>query len=108
VENALDSEASFHGAFRSIYREEYRRFGESSREVRRNCRNDKQVINNYEVILYIGLGLTGSTPLLLYAVYNTVAAFMNWVNSMIIDRVGRVRLLTIGLVRNIEPTTASI
>lgn len=56
------------------------------------------VINNYQVLLYNGLGLFGSLPLLLYAVYTSWAAFLNWVASMIVDRFGRVRLLTIGIV----------
>jgi MFS family permease len=56
------------------------------------------VINNYQVLLYAGLGITGSLPLMLYAVYATWAAFLNWVGSMIVDRVGRIRMLTIGIV----------
>ncbi|RFU33599.1 hypothetical protein B7463_g2768, partial [Scytalidium lignicola] len=63
------------------------------------------VINNYQVILYNGLGLNGATPLLLYAVYNTLAASLNVVNSLIIDRVGRVRLLTIGLTGDLVSLT---
>jgi hypothetical protein len=63
---------------------------------------NKQVVNNYQVILYSGLGLSGSTPLLLYAFYNSIAAFMNVVASLIIDRIGRVRLMTIGLVSAVK------
>ena len=55
------------------------------------------VINNYQVLLYNGLGLYNSLPLLLYAVYLSWAAGMNYVSSLIIDKVGRVRLMTIGL-----------
>lgn len=57
------------------------------------------VVNNYQVLLYNGLGLFGSLPLLLYAVYTSWAAFLNFVASQIVDRVGRVRMLTIGIVR---------
>jgi hypothetical protein len=56
------------------------------------------MINNYSILLYNSLGLTGSKPLLVYAFYATWAGFCNWVSSMIIDRVGRVRLLKIGVV----------
>ncbi|KAF2100563.1 general substrate transporter [Rhizodiscina lignyota] len=55
------------------------------------------VVNNYQVLLYNNLGLSGWLPLLLYSFYNSWAAFMNWVNSMFLDRVGRVRILTFGL-----------
>ncbi|KAK5744134.1 hypothetical protein LTR17_002164 [Elasticomyces elasticus] len=56
------------------------------------------VINNYQVLLYNGLGLYNSVPLLLYAVYLTWAAGMNYLSSLIIDKVGRVRLMVIGLI----------
>ncbi|EPE08408.1 general substrate transporter [Ophiostoma piceae UAMH 11346] len=56
------------------------------------------VINNYQVILYNGLGLFGYLPLLLYAMYTLWAAFLNWVGSMVVDRFGRVRMLTIGII----------
>lgn len=56
------------------------------------------VINNYQVLLYNSLGLFGSKPLLLYSLYLTWAAFQNWVSAMIVDRVGRVLMLTIGIV----------
>ncbi|SCO91365.1 related to sugar transporter [Fusarium oxysporum] len=55
------------------------------------------VVNNYQVMLYNGLGLYKSVPLLLYAVYLSFAAFMNFVSAMIMDRVGRVRLMSFGL-----------
>ena len=50
-------------------------------------------------MLYNGLGLFGSLPLLLYSAYLTWAAVMNYVAALIVDRVGRVRMLTIGFVR---------
>ncbi|KAF2021156.1 general substrate transporter [Aaosphaeria arxii CBS 175.79] len=56
------------------------------------------VVNNYQVLLYNGLGLYNSTPLVLYACYNSWAAFMNWVNSIMLDRWGRIRIMTVGLI----------
>lgn len=56
------------------------------------------VVNNYQVLLYNGLGLNGWLPLLLYALYDSWAAFMNWVNSMLLDRIGRIRIMTVGLI----------
>jgi MFS family permease len=56
------------------------------------------VINNYQVSLYNGLGLYGSLPLLLYAFYLTWAAALNYFSATIMDRVGRTRLLIIGLI----------
>jgi hypothetical protein len=56
------------------------------------------VINNYQVSLYNGLGLYGSLPLLLYAIYLTWAAALNYFSATIMDRVGRVRLLLGGLI----------
>lgn len=48
---------------------------------------------DYSVLLYQGLGFKGSIPLLLAAAYVTVACVGNYVNSVLIDRVGRVNLL---------------
>ena len=59
------------------------------------------VVANYQVLLYNGLGLYGSLPLLLYSLYLSWAAFMNWVAAMIVDRVGRVRMLAIGFVSSL-------
>ncbi|OAL05321.1 general substrate transporter [Phaeosphaeriaceae sp. SRC1lsM3a] len=56
------------------------------------------VINNYQVSLYNGLGLFGSLPLLLYALYLTWAAALNYFSATIMDRVGRTRLLLTGLI----------
>lgn len=56
------------------------------------------VVNNYQILLYDGLGQRGSIALMLYACYNTLAAFMNWVNSLILDRFGRIRIMVIGLI----------
>ncbi|KAL3420023.1 hypothetical protein PVAG01_08522 [Phlyctema vagabunda] len=54
------------------------------------------VINNYQVMLYNGLGLYDSLPLMLYACYLTWAAIMNYASAMIMDRFGRRRLLILG------------
>ncbi|KAF5716676.1 sugar transporter [Fusarium mundagurra] len=56
------------------------------------------VINNYQVLLYNGLGLTGYFPLLLYGVYTAWAALLNWVGAMFVDKFGRILMLTVGLV----------
>lgn len=42
--------------------------------------------------------MTGSTPLLLLSLYNVVAAFFNYVNSRVLDRFGRIPVMTVGLV----------
>ncbi|KAK4935990.1 hypothetical protein LTR10_023037 [Elasticomyces elasticus] len=55
------------------------------------------VIYNYSVLIYKGLGQTGYMPLLLSGVYVTLGAMGNWVNSMLVDRVGRKALFLIGL-----------
>jgi MFS family permease len=55
------------------------------------------VVNNYQVMLYNGLGLYESVPLLLYACYLTWAAFINYFASRIMDKAGRTRLLIAGL-----------
>jgi MFS family permease len=56
------------------------------------------VINNYQVLLYNGLGLHDDMPLLLYALYVTVAALMNVLSAFIIDKVGRRKLIIFGLI----------
>jgi Sugar (and other) transporter len=56
------------------------------------------VINNYQVLLYNKLGLYGAMPLLLYACFDTWASVMNFINSLILDRFGRIRILAIGVI----------
>lgn len=51
------------------------------------------VIYNYSVLLYEGLGFSSSNSLLLAAVYVTVACCGNYINSLLVDRLGRVKLL---------------
>lgn len=52
-------------------------------------------------MLWQNLGLDRYLPLLLYAVYLTWASILNVVSSLIVDRVGRVRLLVIGIVSSV-------
>lgn len=47
------------------------------------------VVYNYSVLLYEGLGFTGSIPLLLAAAYVTVACCGNYISSLLVDRIGR-------------------
>ncbi|OCT51766.1 sugar transporter [Cladophialophora carrionii] len=56
------------------------------------------VVFNYQILLYRNMGLTGSVPLLLLALYNALAAFMNFVNSLLVDHLGRIRIMTIGII----------
>ncbi|TKA60160.1 hypothetical protein B0A49_08494 [Cryomyces minteri] len=55
------------------------------------------VVANYMVLELNNLGVTGSMPLLLLAVYNSWAAILNYVNALLIDRIGRIRIITIGI-----------
>ncbi|KAH7921398.1 general substrate transporter [Leucogyrophana mollusca] len=55
------------------------------------------VVNNYIVNLYHGLGINGGLVLVLGALYVTVATGANFLASVLMDHVGRVRLLIIGL-----------
>ncbi|CAK7204028.1 hypothetical protein SEUCBS139899_006779 [Sporothrix eucalyptigena] len=54
------------------------------------------VIYNYSVLLYQGLGFNNMLSLMLAALYVTVACAGNYICSLLIDRVGRVKLLLIG------------
>ncbi|OAL34558.1 hypothetical protein AYO20_06188 [Fonsecaea nubica] len=54
------------------------------------------VINNYQVLLYNGLSLYGAMPLMLYALWDTWAAFMNFVNSLLLDKLGRIPIMVVG------------
>jgi len=55
------------------------------------------VVYNYMVTLYHDLGFTGGKVLMLGAAYVTVAAAANFLASVLMDHMGRVRLLLIGL-----------
>lgn len=59
------------------------------------------VISNYMVLELNKLGVEGSIPLLLLAVYNSWAACLNYVNALLIDRIGRIRIITIGIVSSL-------
>lgn len=48
---------------------------------------------DYSVLLYQGLGFDNKISLLLAALYVTVACMGNYVCSLLIDRLGRVKLL---------------
>lgn len=48
----------------------------------------------YAVQLYQNLGETGSIPLILGATYVTVAAISNFVGALIMDKLGRINLLS--------------
>lgn len=52
----------------------------------------------YQTTLDANVGINDSLSLLLLACWNTLAAIMNGVNSLIVDRVGRIRFMTIGII----------
>ncbi|KAH8901430.1 general substrate transporter [Thozetella sp. PMI_491] len=55
------------------------------------------VIYNYSVLIYQGLGMGGNVPLLISAIYTTIGAFGNFVNSLLADWIGRKALFITGL-----------
>ncbi|CAK7207156.1 hypothetical protein SEUCBS139899_009964 [Sporothrix eucalyptigena] len=55
------------------------------------------VVFNYQTVLYANLGVAGSTPLLLLSIYNVVAAIFNYVCSLVLDRFGRINIITFGI-----------
>ncbi len=58
-----------------------------------SCRNQLTMPPDYSILLYQGLGFKGAIPLLLAAAYVTVACIGNFINSLLIDRIGRKALL---------------
>lgn len=56
------------------------------------------VVYSFMVNLLPSLGVTGSTPLLINAVYNTVASLMNYVGAMGLDKIGRKPMIIAGFV----------
>ncbi|RHZ62623.1 hypothetical protein CDV55_105347 [Aspergillus turcosus] len=54
------------------------------------------VVYNYSVLLYQGLGFDNKISLLLAALYVSVACAGNYVSSILVDRLGRVKLFLIG------------
>ncbi|OAL22035.1 hypothetical protein AYO20_11271 [Fonsecaea nubica] len=55
-------------------------------------------ITSYLVLVAQSAGMTGAMPLLMYAIYVVIAVFFNFVNAAVIDRVGRRRMLLVGIV----------
>ena len=56
-----------------------------------------QVITTYNPVLFADLGVTGGIPLLLNAVYNIVAFTGNTLSAAVIDKLGRIRSMLIGI-----------
>jgi len=56
------------------------------------------VINNYNTILFSGLGITGAMPLLLLGFFNLVTVPGNLFNGLFIDRFGRRRFVIVGCI----------
>lgn len=56
------------------------------------------VINNYNTQLFAGLGIKGSTPLLLLGFFNLVTVPGNLFNGLFIDRFGRRRFVLTGCI----------
>lgn len=57
---------------------------------------------DYGVLLYEGLGMTGSLPLLMYAVYVVVGASVNIIAAFIMDKVGRRPLFCMSYLQRLE------
>lgn len=56
------------------------------------------VVNNYQVTLYAGLGISGGIPILLFAIWNIVGMLGNVVAAtLLMDRIGRKLCLLIGI-----------
>lgn len=56
------------------------------------------VVNNYQVSLYTGLGITGGIPILLFAIWNIIGMLGNVVAAtLLMDRIGRKLCLLIGI-----------
>ncbi|KAK3712004.1 hypothetical protein LTR37_009316 [Vermiconidia calcicola] len=56
------------------------------------------VINNYNTILFSGLGITGGTPLLLLGFFNLLTVPGNLFNGLFVDRFGRRRFVITGCI----------
>ncbi|RAH79953.1 MFS general substrate transporter [Aspergillus japonicus CBS 114.51] len=68
---------------------------ETYREICEQIAVESERSNN--VLLWNNLGLYGSLPLLLYSVYTSWAAILNWVASRMVDRLGRVRMMVVDI-----------
>ena len=53
--------------------------------------------NLSQVIELAVLGVSGWIPLMCYGIYNSWAACLNVVNALVVDRIGRIRIITIGI-----------
>jgi len=58
-------------------------------------------ITTYLILIAQNVGLTGSMPLLIYAIYVVVAVSFNFVNAVCIDKVGRRKLLRMSSFREL-------
>lgn len=47
-------------------------------------------------------------PLLILGIYNTWAAILNTFNALVVDRIGRIRAISIGIVSNILPVVFEV
>jgi MFS family permease len=56
------------------------------------------VINNYNAVLFSGLGIKGSLPLLLLGFFNLVTVPGNLFNGLFIDRFGRRKFVLTGCI----------
>jgi hypothetical protein len=50
-------------------------------------------ITNFIILITQSLGMSGSMPLLMYAVYTIVATMFNFVGSFFMDKIGRRRMM---------------
>lgn len=54
--------------------------------------------NLRKVVELASLGVSGWVPLLCYGIYNSWAACLNVVNALVVDRIGRIKIIAIGIV----------
>lgn len=55
------------------------------------------LIANYAVIMFTNLGLSGSTPLLLLALWVSISLFGNIITALFIDKFGRRSFMLVGI-----------
>ncbi|KAJ5419999.1 hypothetical protein N7465_002518 [Penicillium sp. CMV-2018d] len=56
------------------------------------------IINNYGPSIYAGMGYDTSMQLILTALWTTIGIFLNALSAVLMDRVGRVKLMIIGYI----------
>ncbi|OBT97454.1 hypothetical protein VE01_04367 [Pseudogymnoascus verrucosus] len=99
IQLELEEETGVHGIWGMIKRPSYRKRILSGLLVQFASQSTGVlVINNYQILLYNNLGLYGWLPLLLYAIFSAWGAFSNWINANLLDRLGRVPIITFGLI----------